>query len=199
MSRRLFFLRHIATGVTVMRNHRQERLLKKLRSLIVCVTCSVPLAAAQLPVALGSASSFSVLAGSTVTSTGATVVNGDLGVSPGTAVVGFPPGQVVGGAIHSADTAAGLAQSSLTTAYNDAAGRTLPITVSGDLGGQTLTPGFYKSTSSLGITGILRLDGQGNANSVFIFQIASALIHSQRQSGDLAGRRAGRQYLLAGR
>jgi hypothetical protein len=149
--------------------------LKKLRTLLLCVTFSVCLPAAQLPVALGSAGTFSVLAGSTVTNTGPTVITGNLGVSPGSAVTGFPPGQVVGGAIHSADVPAGLAQGDLTTAFNDAAGRTVPVTVSGDLGGLTLTPGLYKSTSSLGITGILRLDGQGNVNSVFIFQIGSAL------------------------
>jgi type VI secretion system secreted protein VgrG len=63
----------------------------------------------------------------------------------------------------------------LTTAYIDAAGRTVPTIVAGDLGGLTLAPGLYKSTSSLGITGILTLDGQGNSSSVFIFQVGSAL------------------------
>jgi uncharacterized repeat protein (TIGR01451 family) len=63
----------------------------------------------------------------------------------------------------------------LTAAYIDAAGRTVPAIVAGNLGGQTLAPGLYKSTSSLGITGVLTLDGQGNSNSVFIFQVASAL------------------------
>jgi hypothetical protein len=149
--------------------------LNKLRPLLLCVTFGVYLQAAQTPVALGSAGTFSVLAASTVTNTGPSVVNGDLGVSPGTAVTGFPPGSVVGGSIHAADVTAALAQNDLTTAYNDAAGRTLPVTVSGDIGGQTLTPGLYKATTSLGITGILRLDGQGNANSVFIFQIGSTL------------------------
>jgi hypothetical protein len=73
------------------------------------------------------------------------------------------------------DTAAVNAQSALTAAYNDAMGRTLPTTVSGDIGGLTLTPGLYMSTSSLGITGVLTLNGQGDANSVFIFQIGSSL------------------------
>ena len=82
-------------------------------------------AAGQPPVALGSAAAFMVLAGSTVTSTGATAVNGDLGVSPGTAVTGFPPG-LVNGTIHAGDPAAAQAQPDLTTAYNDAAARTLP-------------------------------------------------------------------------
>ena len=148
----------------------------KLSPLLLCVTLSVCLQGApQLPVALNSAGTFSVLASSTVTNTGPSIITGDVGVSPGTAVVGFPPGVVVGGSIHTADGPAGSAQGDLTTAYNDAAGRTFPSSVAGDLGGLTLPPGLYKSTSSLGITGVLRLDGQGNTSSVFIFQIASAL------------------------
>jgi len=118
--------------------------------------------------------SFSVLAGSTVTNTGSTVITGDVGVSPGTVVTGFPPG-LASGAIHTADGAAAQAQATLTVAYNDAAGRSGATTKAGDLGGQTLTAGVYKSTSSLGITGDLTLDAQGNPDAVFIFQIASSL------------------------
>src|SRR2546426_1742857 len=130
----------------------------------------------QAPVALGAATTFTVLAGSTVTNTGATRVNGNLGLSPGTAVTGFPPG-TVNGTIHAGDPAAAQAQLALTTAYNDAAGRTAgAITVAGNLGGQTLTPGLYKSTSSLEISsGDLTLDARGDANAVFIFQMASTL------------------------
>jgi hypothetical protein len=152
--------------------------VKKILSLFLCVTFSVCLrAAGQLPVALNSAGTFAVLASSTVTNTGPTLITGDVGVSPGTAVTGFPPGMVVPGtgAIHAGDGTAAAAQNDLTTAYNDAAGRTTPASVSGDLGGLTLFPGLYQSTSSLQITGILRLDAQGNTNSVFIFQIASTL------------------------
>ena len=149
--------------------------MKKFRPLLGWVALSVCLQAAQLPVNLGSAGTFTALAGSTVTNTGPTIVNGDVGVSPGSAVTGFPPGSVVGGAIHAADGPAALAQGDLTTAYNDAAGRATPVIVAGDLGGQTLPAGLYKSTSSLGITGVVTLDGGGNPNSVFIFQIASAL------------------------
>ncbi len=144
--------------------------------------------AGQAPVVLGSATTFAVLAGSTVTSTGGTAVNGDLGVSPGTAVTGFPPG-LVNGAIHAGDSAAAQAQLDLTTAYNDAAGRTVgAVTVAGNLGGQTLTPGLYKSTSSLEISsGDLTLDAQGDANAVFIFQMASTLTTT-----------SGRQVILSG-
>jgi hypothetical protein len=136
---------------------------------------------AQTAVSLGTAGNFEVLAGSGVSNTGATVITGNLGVSPGTAVTGITgiapggPG-TVSGAIHAGDMTAATAQVDLTTAYNNAQGLTLcPITVSGDLGGLTLTPGLYKSTSSLAITGTLTLDAQNNANAVFIFQIASTL------------------------
>jgi hypothetical protein len=107
---------------------------------------------------------FAVLAGTTVTNTGSTVVTGDVGVSPGTAVTGFPPG-IATGAIHSADGAAAQAQAALTTGYIDAAGRSGATTVAGDLSGQTLVAGVYKSTSSLGLTGDLTLDAQGNPDA----------------------------------
>ena len=138
--------------------------------------------------ALGGAAAFAVLAGSTVTNTGLTIVTGDLGLSPGTAVTGFGPGTVVG-TQHAGDPTADQAEADLTTAYNDAAGRTLcPISVAGNLGGQTLMPGLYKSTASLEISsGDLTLDAQGNSNAVFIFQMASTLTTS-----------SGRQVILAG-
>ena len=142
--------------------------------------------AAQPQVGLGTADSFAVLAGSTVTNTGPSVINGDLGVSPGTAVSGFPPG-IVHGTVHAADGVAGQAKTDLTTAYNDAAGRTPVVSVSGDLGGQTLTPGVYKSTSSLGLTGALTLDAQGDPNGVFIFQVASTLITASGSRVNLIG------------
>lgn len=121
-----------------------------------------------------------MLANSTVTNTGPSVLNGNLGLSPGSAVTGFPPGSVaLPYAIHISDGAAITAQSDLNTAYNDAATTNRdggPVNVvAGDLGGQTLTPGLYNSASTLGITGVLTLNGQGNANSVFVFQIGSAL------------------------
>lgn len=130
--------------------------------------------AAQSSVGLGTAGSFAVLAGSTVTNTGPSTINGDLGVSPGTAVPGFPPG-TVNGSIHAADAVAAQAQSDLTTAYNDAASRTPAVSVSGDLGGLTVTPGVYKASSSVGLTGTLTLDAQGDSSAVFIFQVGSTL------------------------
>jgi Ice-binding-like/Bacterial Ig-like domain len=117
---------------------------------------------------------FSVLAGSAVTNTGSTVVSGDVGLSPGTSVTGFPPG-LEGGTIHKADGAASLAQAALTAGYIDAAGRSGSTSVAGDLVGQTFTAGIYKSTSSLAVTGDVTLDAQGNPAAVFIFQISSTL------------------------
>ncbi len=135
-------------------------------------------AAAEEPVNLGSAADFAVLAGSTVTNVVAegTIVTGDLGVSAGTSVTGFPPGIVIG-SIFAGGPVAAQAQVDLTNAYNDAAGRdTAPVDVAGNLGGMTLGPGLYKSTSSLAISsGDLTLDGQGDCNAVFIFQMASTL------------------------
>src|SRR5581483_2054237 len=132
--------------------------------------------AAQAPVALGSAANFGVLAGSTVTSSGATTVSGDLGLWPGTSVSGFPPGTVTG-IMHITDPTAQAAQGDLTTAFNDAAGRsTAPVTVAGNIGGQTLPPGLYKSTSSLAISyAVLSLKEKRDPNAFFIFHIATTL------------------------
>jgi hypothetical protein len=84
---------------------------------------------------------------------------------------------VVHGNMHAGDATAQIAQGDLTTAYNDAAGRTLaPVDVSNaDLGGLTLAPGLYKSTGTLALTGTVTLDAQGDANGVWIFQVASSL------------------------
>jgi hypothetical protein len=127
-------------------------------------------------VGLGTASSYAVLAGSTVTNTGPSVISGNLGVSPGTAVTGFPPGTVTSGTIHAADAAAAGAQADLTTAYNDAAGRVKSASIGGFIGaGQTLAPGVYNATSSLDVGGSLTLDAHGDPDAVFIFQAGSTL------------------------
>lgn len=130
----------------------------------------------QTPVALGSSSTYAALSGTSITNTGSSTLTGDIGVSPGTSVTGFPPG-TYSGTKNVANTASAAAKLDLTTAYNDAAGRSnCAVTVAGNIGGQTLTPGLYKSTSSLAISsGDLTLSGGGNSNAVFIFQVASAL------------------------
>ena len=125
--------------------------------------------------------SYGVLAGSTVTNTGPSVINGDVGASPGDgtppSVIGFPPGIVNAPfTIHDADADAALAQSELTTNYNDKAGRPATDNLTGqDLAGLTLSPGVYAFDSSAQLTGTLTLDGQGNPNAVFIFNIESTL------------------------
>jgi len=130
--------------------------------------------AAQAPVGLGTAASFSVLAGQTVTNTGPTVITGGVGLSPGSAVTGFPPG-TVNGTIHTADAVALQAQADVTAAYTDAAGRSTSATVTADLGGQKLLPGVYTG-GTLGLTGTLTLDAHGDPHAVFVFQSASTLI-----------------------
>ncbi len=127
-------------------------------------------------ISLGTSQSFAVLGGSTVTNTGASAINGNVGVSPGSSVTGFPPGIVAGGTIHAADATALQAQSDLTTAYNAVAGTACGVDLTGqDLGGLTLTPGVYCFTSSAGLTGTLTLDMQGNPAAVFLFKIGSTL------------------------
>ncbi|MCA1757680.1 MAG: DUF3494 domain-containing protein [Bacteroidales bacterium] len=119
---------------------------------------------------------FAVLAGSAVTNTGATAITGDIGLSPGTSVGGFPPG-VITGAIRINDELATQAKLDATEAFNDLAGRTSTdiVTLSGNIGGLTLTPGLYKSTSTLSISsGDLTFDAMGDENAVFIIQIASS-------------------------
>ena len=131
--------------------------------------------AAQAPVGLGTAKSFAVLAGTTVTNTGATKISGDLGLSPGTAVTGFPPGLVTNGSKHAADALAAQAQLALKTAYDDASGRKPPTQNVAVLDDLTLVGGVYKSTQDLSLTGTLTLDGQNDPNSVFIFQAVRGL------------------------
>ena len=133
-------------------------------------------AAAPAPVGRGTAGDFAVLGGSTVTNTGPSVITGNLGLSPGSSITGFPPGKV-NGTIHQTNAVALQAKKDLVTAYDDAKGRTPTATISADLGGQTLTPGVYKGAPSLHLTGTLTLDGQNDQNAVFIFQApASTLI-----------------------
>jgi len=145
-------------------------------------------ATVQLQIVLASSSDYVVLAGSTVTNTGATKITGDVGLSAGTSVTGFPPGIIVG-TKHVADPSAVQAKLDLTTAYNNAAGRTLgPVSLAGNIGGQTLPPGLYKSTSGLAISsGNLTLDAKGNANAVWIFQIASTLTTTSGRKVILSG------------
>lgn len=148
------------------------------------------LALSQPSVELGTAGDFAVLGASTVTSTGDTTIEGDLGVSPGTAVVGFPPGIVdAPGTIHAADALAVQAQDDLTAAYTNAAGRASDTDLTGqDLGGLTLTAGVYHFDTSAQLTGYLTLDAQGDPNAVWIFQIGTTLITASSSQVNLIGK-----------
>lgn len=146
-----------------------------------------PAWAAQPPVGLGTATSFAVLAGTTVTNTGPSVISGDLGVSPGKAIVGFPPGHVINGVQHKGDAIALQAKNALTTGYNDAAGRTPATVAPSDLGGKTLSPGVYKASSALGLTGTVTLDAKSDPNAVFVFQAVSTLITASNSTVKLIG------------
>ena len=134
-------------------------------------------------VSLGAASSYAVLAATTVTDAGASTISGELGVAPGTAVTGFPPGIVINGSIHSNDPATNDAHVDAHSAYVAAAAQpsdrvvgTSNLAAAGPAGNlNTLTPGVYSSASSLDLTGTLVLDGQGNPESVFLFQAGSTL------------------------
>jgi hypothetical protein len=142
----------------------------------IAVLCSVPAAFAQTAPPLGGAQGFAVLGGSTVTNTGTSTISGSTGVSPGSAITGFPPGVVSPGTIHSGDATAALAQAGLTAAYNNAAAQPFQVDLTGqDLGGLNLVPAVYRFTASSQLTGVLTLDGQGDPNAVFIFQIGSTL------------------------
>ncbi|MFJ6720929.1 MULTISPECIES: ice-binding family protein [unclassified Streptomyces] len=146
-----------------------------LASAVVAVTPTRAQAIAT-PVPLGTVAGFAVLAGSEITNTGPTVITGDLGVSPGTAISGFPPG-TVNGTVHSGpvDPVGLQAKSDLVVAYDNAAGQAADAVLPPDAGGLTLVPGVYTAPSTLGLTGTLTLDAQGNPNAVWVFQIGSGL------------------------
>ncbi len=159
-------------------------------SLVVAVTlvATAPSAsAAQAQVGLGTATSFAVLAGQTVTNTGPTTIAGDVGVSPGNAIVGFPPGLVSNGTFHAADAVALQAQNDLTTAFNDAAGRGPVVDAGVDLTGQVLTPGVYNNATAMALTGTVTLDALGDPAAVFIFQAGSTLITASNATVSLVG------------
>ena len=139
--------------------------------------------AAAVLVDLGTSSIFSVLAGSTITNTGSSVITGSVGLSPGTSITGFPPGSVNGGSIFTADAVALQAKNDLTTAFLAAANQPCGTSLSGqDLGGLTLTPGVYCFANSAQLTGALTLNSLSDPNSVFLFQIGSTLTTASNSS-----------------
>ena len=145
--------------------------------LALLALCTFPLSS-QAAVVLGSAGGFAVLAGSTSTNTGASIIDGgNVGVSPGTSLTGFLPGVLLSPfTLHSGDASALQAQADLTTAYNAAAGLAFTQDLTGvNLGGLTLLPGVYKFSSSAQLTGALVLNANNDPNAQFVFQIGSTL------------------------
>lgn len=128
-------------------------------------------------VSLGTAGSFVVLSGETVTNTGFTIINGNVGLYPGSSITGFPPG-VVNGVVHISDAVAAQAKQDLNAAYTDASKRSgAPIPLSGDLGGMTLHPGLYVSATSIEVTsGDLTLDALGDEDAIWVFQIGTTFV-----------------------
>ncbi|MCX6605768.1 MAG: ice-binding family protein [Acidobacteria bacterium] len=151
-----------------------------MKTLPICAVAILflPLRApsAAVFVDLGTSSLFAVLAGSTVTNTGSSLITGNLGVSPGPAITGFPPGSVTGGSVYSAGAVPLQAQNDLTAAYVSAVNQPCGSVLTGqDLGGLTLTPGVYCFSSSAQLTGALTLNSLADPTSVFVFQIGSTL------------------------
>ncbi len=146
---------------------------------------ALPAAAQASPVNLGTVGPFVVLGGAAVTNTGPSVLNGNLGVSPGTSLVGFGLPAVVNGATHDNDAVAANAKDDLTTAYDVAAGQ--PVAGANNLtgtnlGNRTLTAGAYRYSSSAGLTGQLTLNAQGDPNAQFVFEIGSTLTTASASS-----------------
>lgn len=165
---------------------RRMRLRRLAIALAACFgLAALPGAAQAAPVNLATVSPFVVLGGATVTNTGPSVLNGDLGVAPGTALVGFGLPAVVNGATHANDAVARQAQADLTTAYDVAAGQAVSPAndlTGTDLGNRTLRAGAYRFTSSAQLTGALTLDAQGDPNAQFVFDIASSLTTASASS-----------------
>jgi hypothetical protein len=168
--------------------------------LATCMLSMGSLASAQSAPPLGSAQSFAVLGASTVTNAGPTIITGNLGVSPGTAVTGFPPGSMTGGTVHAGDATATAAQAAAHTAYAALVGEPCGTSLSGKIlgtspGAVTLSPGVYCFDSSAQLTGTLTLNGNG----VYVFKIATTLTTASNSSVILAkGATAGNVFWQVG-
>jgi len=173
--------------------------MKKLM-LAICLLSTSSLGWAQSAPSLGSAQSFAVLGASTVTNAGPTVITGDLGVSPGTAVTGFPPGRVTGGTIHAGDATATAAQAAAHTAYANLVAQPCGTNLTGKTlgtspGAVTLSPGVYCFNSSAQLTGTLTLDGSG----LYVFKMGTTLTTASKSSVVLAkGATAGNVFWQVG-
>jgi Ice-binding-like len=150
-------------------------------------SASLSLRADSAP-SLGAASQFAALGASTVTCANSSTVNGDVGVSPGTAITGFGAGCTLSGAIHAGDASANQAHADLFTAFDALQGADCEHDLTGqDLGGQTLAPGVYCFDTTAGLTGALTLDGDGDSQAVWIFQLGSAITTATSSAVRMAG------------
>lgn len=164
-------------------------MLLSFSSVLVVATLSITNVLSATMIDMGAASAYTLLAGTTITSSGAlgTVVKGNIGVSPGSAIDGFPPA-VLTGNMDSSNAAAGTAQTALTTAYNNAAAAASTATLSEvDLGGLTLLPGVYTFSSAASLNGVLTLDAGGDANAVWIFQMGTSLLFAGNSAVEFLG------------
>lgn len=165
--------------------NQKRTLCSKLLQGLCCAAAVVATLTTANAQSLRSADTFAVLGATTVTNTGSTTVSGDLGVSPGTAITGFPPGVVQNGNIHANDSAAVQAHADLGTAYTAFAGLDSPPAnnMSGvDLGGKTLTPGVYRFNGAANSSGILTFDAQGDSSARFVIQIGTTFLNSGNSS-----------------
>lgn len=173
-----------------MKTNHKMRFIPLLLTLLLVIMMAAPTIpsvsfAAQPTVNLGTTKSFAVLAGSEITNTGPTTINGDVGLHPGTAFTGQDEA-TISGEVHLADDVAEQAKADLVIAYNDAAGRLPVTTIPTELGGTTLTPGIYVSDNgTFQITGTLTLNAEGDPDGVFVFQTASTLITASGSSVSL--------------
>jgi hypothetical protein len=173
--------------------------MKKLM-LVICLLGKGSLGWAQSAPPLGSAQGLAVLGASTVTNAGPTVITGDLGVSPGTAITGFPPGTVSGGTIHAGDAASTAAQAAAHTAYANLVAQPCGSNLTGKTlgtspGAVTLSPGVYCFNSSAQLTGTLTLNGSG----VYVFKMGTTLTTASNSSVVLAkGATAGNVFWQVG-
>lgn len=151
--------------------------------LLASIAALVSTSAANAAVSLGTAYGFAILAGSTVTNTGPSTIEGEVGVSTGSAITGFPPGIVSNGTFHSNDAVAILAKADAQLTYTALSTMAVTLDLTGqNLGGKTLTPGVYHFDSIAQLTGVLTLDGLGQVDPVFVFQVGSTLTTASASS-----------------
>ncbi|GEM_PF-1237430 len=166
-------------------DNRTKQILMGLALAAAAMLTQPMMAASPAPINLNSCTTFAVLAGTAVSTTGGGIINGDVGLFPAGSQ-GIPPAQVNGN-IYNGGAIALQAQTDLTAAYNDAQGRSanrITLTEGENIGGQTLAPGLYWSATSLQITGDLTLDAGGDSNAVWIFQMGSTLTTAAGGAGD---------------